>query len=36
MTSVGYLSQSTLEEFGPQLETDSRPETYWCTNSDGG
>ena len=36
MTSVGYLSQPTLEEFGPQPETDPRPETCWRTNSDGG
>lgn len=36
MTSVGYLSQPTLEEFGPPPETDPRPETCWRTNSDGG
>ena len=36
MTSVGYLSQPTLEEFGPPLEADPRPETCWRTNSDGG
>lgn len=30
MTSVGYLSQPTLEEFGPLAET------CWRTNSDWG
>lgn len=30
MTSVGYLSQPTLGEFGPL------PETCWRTNSDWG
>lgn len=36
MTSVGYLSQPTLEEFGPPPETDSRPKTCWRTNFNGG
>lgn len=36
MTSVGYLSQPTLEEFGSPPETDSRPKTCWRTNFNGG